>query len=339
MKVLVWKGPSVMEIEESPVPAVGPGWVVLKVEYAGICGSEIGAFLGHNELRRPPLIMGHEFSGVVFEAGPNVPKDLPGKLVAVNPLLSCGQCRACKRGMRQLCGSRKIIGVDYPGSYAEYVAVPASSCYPIKDAVLGSLVEPLACGVRATTLSEIEPGDSVMVIGAGTLGLMATRLAIARGSGSCMVVDTNGDRLRWATNWGANAVLNPKSDDVPGFVKSSTSGEGVDCVIDAVGSSQTRSQALGAIRRGGKVVLIGLNENMTNLPGNEIVRFEKQLIGSFAYSDEDFRRAVALADGGFIETKSGWLDIRGLDKGQASFKEQSLSSAPFSKILLRPWNS
>lgn len=336
MKELVWKGPSVMEIEESPKPTAKPGWVVIKVEFSGICGSEIGAFLGHNELRKPPLVMGHEFSGVVFEAGQDVPKDLPGKLVAVNPLLSCGQCRACKKGTRQLCSSRKIIGVDYPGSNAEFVAVPASSCYPIKDAVLGALVEPLACGVRGTSLSQIEPGDSVMVIGAGTLGLMATRLATARGSGSCVVVDTNGDRLRWATIWGADAVLNPKTDDVVGFVKSSTSGEGFDCVIDAVGSSQTRSQALGAVRRGGKVVLIGLNENMTNFPGNEIVRFEKQLIGSFAYSDEDFRRAVALADVGFIEAKSGWLDIRGMDRGQASFTEQSLGSAPFSKVLLRP---
>ena len=335
MKALVWKGPSLMEIEESPKPDLRPGWVLLAVEDSGICGSEIGAFLGHNELRRPPLIMGHEFSGLVTELGPEVPREWQGQLVTVNPILSCGQCRTCRRGLRQLCASRKIIGVDYPGSYAEFVAAPVGACYRIRDSLVGALVEPLACGVRATSLAQIETGDSVMVIGAGTIGLMATRLAGARGASSCVVVDTNPARLRWASNWGATSVLNPKTDDVQALVKESTSGDGVDCVIDAVGSSQTRAQGVAVVRRGGRVVLMGLHENATNLPGNEIVRFEKQLIGSFSYSDEDFRRAVVLADGGFLETSSGWLDIRGLETGQASFTEQSLGSAPFSKVMLR----
>jgi threonine dehydrogenase-like Zn-dependent dehydrogenase len=129
--------------------------------------------------------------------------------------------------------------------------------------------------------------------------------------------------------------MNPKTDDVLALVKDLTSGEGVDSVIDAVGSSQTRAQGVTAVRRGGRVVLIGLHENVTSIPGNEIVRFEKQLIGSFSYSDEDFRRAVVLADGGFLETSSGWLDVRGLEAGQAAFTEQSLGTAPFSKISLR----
>ncbi|MDA4114015.1 MAG: zinc-binding dehydrogenase, partial [Thaumarchaeota archaeon] len=263
------------------------------------------------------------------------PDDWQGQLVSVNPILSCGQCRLCRGGLRQLCVSRKIIGIDYPGSYADYVTVPVGACYTIKDPLVGALVEPLACGVRATGLAQIESGDAVMVIGAGTIGLMATRLARARGASSCVVVDTNPTRLRWASNWGATSVLNPKTDDVLALVRESTSGEGVDSVIDAAGSSQTRSQGVAVVRRGGRVVLMGLHENATNLPGNEIVRFEKQLIGSFSYTDEDFRRAVVLADGGFIETSSGWLDIRGLETGQASFTEQSLGSAPFSKIILR----
>jgi 2-desacetyl-2-hydroxyethyl bacteriochlorophyllide A dehydrogenase len=339
MKALVWKGPSLMEIEESPRPRPGAGQVLLAVEDSGICGSEIGAFLGHNELRRPPLIMGHEFSGVVVEEGPDVPKEWDGQLVAVNPILSCGQCRSCRKGLRQLCASRKIIGVDFPGSYAEYVAVPVGACFKIKDPLVGSLVEPLACGVRAASLAQIEAGDSVMVIGAGTIGLMAARVAKSKGASSVMVVDTNSTRLRWASNWGATSVMNPKTEDVLALVKASSSGEGVDSVIDAVGSSQTRAQAVAAVRRGGRAVLIGLHENATSLPGNEIVRFEKQLIGSFSYSDEDFRRAVVLADGGFLETSSGWLDVRGLETGQASFTEQSLGTAPFSKIILRSRSS
>jgi threonine dehydrogenase-like Zn-dependent dehydrogenase len=105
-----------MEMQESSKPSVRPGWVLIEVEDSGICGSEIGAFLGHNELRRPPLVMGHEFSGKVVEVGPDVPQEWDGQMVAVNPILSCGQCRLCRAGQRNLCHSRKIIGVDYPGS-------------------------------------------------------------------------------------------------------------------------------------------------------------------------------------------------------------------------------
>jgi threonine dehydrogenase-like Zn-dependent dehydrogenase len=335
MRSLVWTAPSEMQIQERPRPTLRPGWVLLAVEDSGICGSEIGAFLGHNELRRPPLVMGHEFSGTVVEVGPDVSKEWDGQLVAVNPFLSCGECRQCRMGQRQLCYSRKIIGVDHPGSYAEYVAVPSTALYRVGDPVMGALVEPLACAVRAASLTGADVGDSVMVIGAGTIGLMALRALKARGAGRCIVVDTNPARLRWASEWGATSILNPKADDVHSSVKDATAGEGVDSVVDAVGSGETRAQALASVRRGGKAVFIGLHENMSSLPGNDIVRSEKQVIGSFSYSDEDFRRAVALANGGFLETSGGWLDIRGLETGQASFLEQTTPSAPYSKIILR----
>lgn len=334
MRSLVWTAPSRMEIEERPRPAVRPGWVLLEVEDSGICGSEIGAFLGLNELRRPPLVMGHEFSGRVVELGPEVAKEWEGELVTVNPLLSCGECRQCRLGMRQLCYSRKIVGIDMPGSYAEFVAVPASSLYRVKDAVAGALVEPLACGVRAAALSGTKVGDSVMVIGAGTIGLMTARVLKAMGAESVTVTDTNPARLKWASAWGAGAILNPKTDDISAFVKKSTAGEGLSAVVDAVGSVETRSQAVASIRRGGRAVFVGLHEGSATLPGNEIVRFEKQVIGSFSYSDDDFKRAVDMANGGFLDTSGGWLDIRDLDTGQASFLEQTTPSAPFSKILL-----
>ena len=334
MRSLVWTAPSRMEMEERPKPTLRAGWVLLAVEDSGICGSEIGAFLGHNELRRPPLVMGHEFSGTVVELGPEVAKEWEGALVTVNPLLSCGACRQCRLGLRQLCYSRKIIGVDYPGSYAEFVAAPASSLYRVDDAVTGSLVEPLACGVRAAALSGATVGDSVMVIGAGTIGLMAAKVAKARGVDQVVVSDTNPTRLRWASDWGATAILNPKTDEPGSFVKKATSGEGFDAVIDAVGFSETRAEAVANVRRGGKAVFVGLHEASAGLPGNDMVRSEKQVIGSFSYSDDDFARAVSLANAGFLKTSGGWLDIRRLDAGQESFMEQTTPTAPFSKILL-----
>lgn len=334
MKALVWTAPSKMEIEERSRTSPGPGWVTLQVEDSGICGSEIGAFLGHNELRRPPLVMGHEFSGRVVEVGPEVPKDWEGQLVTANPVLSCGVCRQCRLGLRQLCYSRKIIGVDFPGSYAEFVSVPAGSLYKVGDAVTGALVEPLACGVRAAALSGANVGDSVMVIGAGTIGLMTAKMLKARGAGNVTVSDTNAARLRWASAWGATKVLNPKNEDVSAFTKQATAGEGLDIIVDAVGAAETRSQAVTLIRRGGKAVFVGLHEAGSSIPGNDIVRSEKQVIGSFSYSDDDFARAVSLANQGFLDTSGGWLDVRGIAEGEASFLEQTTPTAPFSKILL-----
>lgn len=333
MKALVWTAPSRMEMEEKPKPTLQSGWVLVSVDDSGICGSEIGAFLGHNELRRPPLVMGHEFSGTVAEVGPDVHGDWLGKLVTVNPLLSCNQCRQCRLGLRQLCNQRKVIGIDYPGSYAEYVAVPVSSLYPVKDSVSGALIEPLACGLRAATLAGTELGDSALVIGAGTIGLMVARALEARGAGRVVVADTNPTRLKWASDWGATEVVNPNADDVAAYVKRTT-GDGFDAVVDAVGSTGTRTMSLTSVRRGGRAVFIGLHEAGASLPGNDIVRSEKQVIGSFCYSDDDFRRAVELTNGGFLKTSGGWLDIRGLGRGQESFLEQTTPTAPYSKILL-----
>ncbi len=136
MRALVWTAIKRMEIKDVEKPRPGPGWVLLRVMYTGICGSDVSGFLGGlNELRKPPLIMGHEFTGIVEEVGPNVPKDIIGKLFAVNPIVGCGHCRYCKMGLKNLCIERKIIGIDYPGAYAEYVLAPYDNLYPVSDPV------------------------------------------------------------------------------------------------------------------------------------------------------------------------------------------------------------
>jgi L-iditol 2-dehydrogenase len=198
------------------------------------------------------------------------------------------------------------------------------------------LVEPLAVALRASSLTTAAPGDNVMIIGAGAIGLLVIRMMKARGVQNCLVIDTNSARLKWAQSWGASHVANPKTEDIASLVKSMSAGDGMDCVVDAVGSSQTRTQSVSLVRRGGKVVWVGLHENESVVLGNDVVRSEKQIIGSMTYSDDEFRRAALLANNGFIETKSGWFDTRSLDSGQTSFMEQASESAPCPKILLDP---
>jgi threonine dehydrogenase-like Zn-dependent dehydrogenase len=279
--------------------------------------------------------MGHEFSGVVEEIGTGIPQDLKDKLVTANPFVSCGSCAFCRRGERQLCPERKIIGIDFPGAFAERIAVPYKSCYPITDPIRGALVEPLACAVRAIEKLGPTVGDSAVVFGAGTLGLMVTKLLDAAGVRELIVVDINATRLQSAKAWGATSTLNPNLQNIVESVKGQTIG-GVDCIVDAVGSSETRRQSVECVRRGGGLVFLGLHDDSVDLPGNYLVRSEIRINGSFSYTDDNFGRSVQLMERNIIQTEGHWLDVRPLEAGQESFVEQTKDTAEYSKIILRP---
>jgi threonine dehydrogenase-like Zn-dependent dehydrogenase len=333
--VLDWEGVKQMRLREEAEPSLRPGWVVIDVKAVGICGSEIAAFTGGNELRKPPLVMGHEFSGTVSGVGERVPAAWMGKTVTVNPLISCQTCRFCRDGERHLCPERQIVGVHLPGAFAEKVAVPVSNCFPVTSPLSGALVEPLATGLRSVERSGVRAGDDALVFGAGMIGLASAKLLRARGALRCVVVDTISSRLAWASKWGATQTINASKDDVGGVLKE-LAPEGFDCVVDAVGASQTRIQSITAARRGGRVVFVGLHETNTELPSNYIIRNEIEIMGTFAYSDDDFRRALALVEGNFVDTSGGWLDVRSLASGQAAFTEQATGPGTYSKIILRP---
>jgi len=335
MKSLVWEANKVMRIRDVEEPMPREGWVVLEVRRAGICGSDIAGFLGRNELRKPPLVMGHEFSGVVVRVGEKVPGDMEGELVTANPIMSCGVCQHCKRGQRQLCLNRKVIGIDFPGGFADNVVVPAKCCYAVTEEVGGALVEPLATAVRAARRSRVGVGDSVAVIGAGAIGLLIAKLLKTAGAGECIVVDTNPARLKSATSWGATLTVNPPTDDVQETVRSVVH-DGIDCVIDAVGSDETRKHCISVVRRGGRVVLVGLHDETTSIPGNLVVRAEIEIAGSFAYTDDDFVRAVSLIEAKFLDFDGDWLSSRPLAEGQEAFLEQSVGAAAHAKVLLAP---
>ena len=324
-----------MNLRDSSDVHCGPGWVVLDVKAAGICGSEITAFLGKNELRHPPLIMGHEFAGTVVEKGVGVSEDWMGKQVVVNPLVTCGHCRFCRTGNRQLCSERKIIGIDFPGGFAERVAVPMSSCLPVADSLRAALIEPFSCGVRAVERSGAGLGDDVIVFGVGMIGLSIVRLLRQRGVSRCVAVDAIASRLRWAKMWGATETIDASQEDAE-KVGRQLSSEGFDCAIDAAGHRSTRDRSLTLLRRGGRAVFVGLHEDQVGIRGNQVVRSETEIVGSFAYSDDDFRRSVKVVEEGFIDTSGGWMDVRPLEAGQASFVEQATGSASYSKILLEP---
>jgi threonine dehydrogenase-like Zn-dependent dehydrogenase len=273
VKALVFTGPGALELHDVPEPELADGDVLVHVRAVGICGSELhGA--RHPGFRKPPLIMGHEFAGTNDN----------GDRVVINPMLSCGQCELCRGGLRQVCRERQIIGVHRAGGFAERVAVPGSTLRPLPDWLsweAAAMVEPAANAVHAWNIGRAGAGARVAVLGCGAIGLLCLLTALSGGAGRVDVTDLDPGRLAQAGRLGA-AAAGPELD-----------GE-YDVIFDAVGSPVTRAASVRQLRPGGTAVWLGLADDAAGFDANALIRAEKRVQGSFAYSDEEFARAAEL---------------------------------------------
>jgi threonine dehydrogenase-like Zn-dependent dehydrogenase len=333
-----------MEECAEPVPNPAAGEIVIAVEAAGICGSELSGFLGQNSLRVPPLIMGHEAAGTIAQgaAEPLATGETaaPGMRVTFNPLVVCGRCAYCRSGRSNLCRQRQLVGAHRPGAFAQFVAVPAHQCHLLPEHLsfaAGSLAEPLACSLRSVKLAEVQPDESLLIIGAGPIGLCALAAARAQGVEQIAISDVAPERLALAARWGASEAIDARKQDVALFVSEKFAG-GVDRVIDAVGTTLTRTQAIRAVRAGGRVVLIGLHDEESVLPANYIVRNEITLAGTFAYSPDDFSEALELLKEGVVQPSGDWLEERPLKDGPTTFAELIEGKVKKTKVVLRVVN-
>lgn len=327
MMALVYEGPRTMNIREVPIPELKPGEVLIRVKRAGICGSELGGYLGHNSLRKPPLIMGHEFSGVIEQVGELVGDYQVGERVTANPLITCGTCRYCRNGESQLCGSRNLLGAHRPGAFAQFVAVPARNVYRLKDQLTfeeGALAEPFACAIHVCRLLQLTPTDRVLIYGAGPIGLFALQAAKVYGVIDVVIVDLNEARLEIARELGGIGVTT-----LEGLENASE----FDAVIDAVGAEVTRQKSVAAARSGGKVIFTGLHEAESKLPINDMIRKEIGVKGAFAYSQEDFETALLWIGHGRINLLP-WVETAPLSEGGACFEKLIAGPGKVAKIFL-----
>jgi len=341
MDTLLWLGPSTMNMQRVAIPTLKAGEVLIEVSTAGICGSELSGYLGHNSLRKPPLIMGHEAAGHVVQttegtfADGNLVRE--GARVTFNPLISCGECDRCRANRANLCRKRQIIGIHRAGAFAQFVAVPAKQCYLLPDALsesIAALTEPLACAVRAVSLTRARSEDTLLILGAGPIGLFCLAAAQAMGVEHVLITDMAPARLAVAERWGATSVINARESDVVAEINRLIPG-GVNAVIDAVGASVTRKQAVEAVTPGGQVVYIGLHDEESLLAANYVVRQEVAITGSFAYTPEDFKRAFYFLVQGLLHADPSWLEERPLAAGAGAFEELIAGTAPATKIILR----
>jgi 2-desacetyl-2-hydroxyethyl bacteriochlorophyllide A dehydrogenase len=337
MKALVWTAPEQMVIETVADPVPAEDEVLIRVEAVGICGSEIEGYLGHNSLRVPPLIMGHEFCGRIVACGSRAGQFSPGQKVVVNPLQSCGACRNCRKGQPQLCPSRNIVGIHRPGAFGQLVAVPASGVVPVPDEMdsfRAALSEPLACSLRATRRAmERHFSPNVLVIGAGGIGLLCAKVAKLLGARRVTVADTHPDRLKIALDTAGDAVVNPASEDLPKAAAQIAGEDGIDVVIDAAGFQPTRSAALALVNPGGTVMNIGLGIDETQLKINHLIRSEIEVLGSFCYTKQDFHDAVQLLTDGRVNGQ-GWTEVRPMSEGFAAFQDLTGGKVKNGKIFL-----
>jgi 2-desacetyl-2-hydroxyethyl bacteriochlorophyllide A dehydrogenase len=296
MKALVFHGPHHLTWEDWPNPEARPGEVVMAVHAVGICGADLNGYMGVSDKREPPLIMGHEATGEVIAIGHGVPESYLGKRFVIRPNVVCGTCKQCRSGYANLCKNRYLIGVKAPGAMAERVSIPAENLLPLPediDSATGTLVEPLAVGVRAARQVDGLSGKSVFIAGCGTIGLL-TMIAVRHyGARVVYMSDVLPYRRRIALEMGANEVLDPKEDKWIEKILQASGGEGFDAAFDAVGIQATFNQALQSIHVRGVVVAIGGWQSIT-LDLGQIVRRELRLAGTLNYTPEDFSIAHQL---------------------------------------------
>ncbi len=342
MQALVWTAPQTMEMQARSLPVPGENEVLLEVAAVGICGSELSGYLGHNSLRVPPLIMGHEFSARIVQVGggklANGAAPAVGQRVVVNPLVSCGECVLCAAGLPNLCQRRQVIGAHRSGAFARYVAVPTVQCWSLPDELsdeAGALVEPLACAVRAVLHAHWQGEGPLLILGAGAIGLCCLAVARAQSSGAIVISDRVAERLRLAEAWGATVGIDGGAVDAQVKLHA-VLPDGAVSVIDAVGSNATRALALNLVRPGGRIVYIGLHDEASPLAANYLVRQEVAIQGSFAYTHADFACAIALLKRGAIHPSQDWVEQRPLHDGAAAFAGLVNGTIVIPKIMLRP---
>lgn len=310
MRAIVFTRPGTVELRDvdDPIPAAGE--TLVHVRAAGICGSELHG-IANAQFRRPPLIMGHEFAGTIGD----------GARVTVNPLLSCGYCDLCLMGQDNLCRNRQILGIHRPGAFADFVNVPDRSLHALPDEMTfetAAMVEPLANAVHALNLAAAPQGSRIAVLGAGTIGLMALLVA-QQFSSDVEVCDLAEERLDLARTLGSSRAT------------AELHGE-FDVIIDAVGAVATHRMSITSLRPGGTAVWIGLMSTDSAFDGQQVVREEKRVLGSYCYRASEFAEAVKLAG----EVTMDWATAYPLKDGAAIFTELMNGRHDVVKALLRP---
>ena len=305
MRAVIIDSPGKLRVGTIPDPTPHPNELVIRVGACGICGTDLHIIDGESPLAHYPVVPGHEFAGEVVALGTHVEQDAlnikVGDRVAIEPNITCGRCEFCRTGHENLCLNYAAIGVTTNGAIAEYVAVPAEKAYKLPDTMSfreGALIEPVSCAVHGMHSLSPKSGDTFLIVGAGTMGLLLLQLARRGGASRITVVDLNTQRLAKAKQLGASSI----HTDIKQCFANEPSG--FDCVIDATGVASVIETAFMAVKRGGKFMMFGVapNDARISLSPFRIYNDEITIVGSMAVLFS-FQAALDLLQSGVIDTQ------------------------------------
>jgi threonine dehydrogenase-like Zn-dependent dehydrogenase len=343
MKALILKEYKQFACEDVPAPVAGPADVIVAVKACGICGSDVHGMDGSTGRRRPPIIMGHEAAGIISSVGSGVTDWAAGDRVTFDSTIYCGHCEFCRRGLINLCDNRRVLGVsceDYRqnGAFAEYVAVPQHILYRLPDGLTfehAALVEPFAIALHAIRRAPPTLNDTVVVVGAGMIGLALVQALSQAGCGRLIAVDIATDKLALAAKCGATNTINSSTEDAPAAILRLTQGLGADLAFEAVGVPATVNLTLRCLRKGGAATLIGNVTPKVEFPLQTAVTRELTIHGSCA-SQGEYPACLDMLARGALRAAPLISATAPLAEGAAWFDRLYRREAGLLKVVLKP---
>jgi len=330
-----------VSLQDMPSPQLDSGQVMIRVEAAGVCGSDLHIVQDDIKLNlRPPVIMGHEFCGAIEKVADDVSGWHPGdRVTAETTFRSCGRCRHCRTGSYNLCPQKELIGYVHNGCFARFCVVPVARVHRLPDRLSyeeGALCEPLACTVHALMeMTTVHPGETVLVAGVGAIGLLSAQ--VARASGARVIAcgtQADGPRLEIAAQLGVERTLNVDEQDALEITRSLTDGEGADLFVECSGSPDAARLGLSALRRGGRCCQIGLFGRPFEFDLEQVAYKELQVVGSIGSKWTSWRTALQLLTTGQVDARLLIDEPLPLTRWQEAFAHAQAKQGI--KALLRP---
>ncbi|WP_299770559.1 alcohol dehydrogenase catalytic domain-containing protein [uncultured Tateyamaria sp.] len=317
-----YRGDKRFSVEAVETPAPSPGQVQIDVAYCGICGTDLHIYLGHMDARVGfERTIGHEMSGVVSAVGEGVDGFEPGQPIVVRPLDHCGECPACDAGHQHICHNLKFIGIDSDGAFQQKWNVPAHTVHVLPDDLNlahAALIEPLAVAVHDVDRGKVQPGEDVLVIGGGPIGMLVAMAARNAGA-NVTVAEINDNRLAFAQKIGFT-TMDPKTTDVAKAMHDATGGKGADVVFEVSGSQPGVDLMTAAAATRGRIVMVAIHATKPQIDMFQFFWRELDLIGARVYRPEDYDKAMDLLAKGVVDCDAFITDIQGLDDIEGAFK-------------------
>lgn len=337
MHAAVFEGQGIISVKEVPVPGIhADNQALVQIEAVSICGTDIHVLAVPPKYEAPPnIILGHEYVGKVVDLGDKVRHFSIGDRVVVAPNIPCGTCYYCLNNLPHMCREIRTLGLHIDGGFAQYGVVPAGQLYEISQDIsanTAACVEPLSCVIQGTTKLKIQPGETVVVLGAGPIGLLFTMMFKASGARRIIVSEKSNYRGKYAREVGAGVVVNPQETDLEETVKKETD-MGADVVVDAVG--ELFDQTLNLVRRAGRILLFGMNEKaVVDIPQSLITRNEVQILGAYV-GTAVFTSAIRILESQVIDVNKIITHVIPLHQIREGI--EILRNQQGIKVIVKPW--